>query len=98
MTDPGAAGPVAERSPTIASVETVYRTRARTVPRSALSDEEQRAKLHASLLADATAGIAETYGKDATPNGPGVVQVAKELPDGRLSVLLTVGVRRRGRS
>jgi len=76
------------------TVETVYRTEARTVPRSVLSSDVQRAKLHAELLADATVGIAQIYGDDATPSGPGVVQVVEELPDDRLSVLLTVAIRR----
>lgn len=83
---------------TIASAETVYRTEARTVPRSVMSSEVQRAELHTQLLADARVGIARTYGEDTTPNGPGVVQVVEELPDGRLSVLLTVGIRRPARS
>jgi hypothetical protein len=83
------------RAPTIAPVETVYRTKAHTVPRSVMSNDDQRARLHAQLLAEATVGIAQTYGDETTPAGRGVVQVVEELPDGRLSVLLTVAIRRR---
>ena len=79
-------------------METIYRTEARTVPRSVMSSDVQRAKLHTQLLAEATVGIAKVYGEGTTPNGPGVVQVVDELPDGRLSVLLTVGIRRPARS
>ena len=86
---------IARRAPTIAAVETVYRTKAHSVPRSVMSNDDQRAKLHAQLLAEATRGIAETYGDETSPAGRGVVQVVKELRDGRLSVLLTVAIRRR---
>lgn len=80
---------------TVARVETVYRTEARSVPRSVMSSDDQRSNLHAELLAEATVGIARSYGGDATPTGSGVVQIVEELSDGRVSVLLTVAVRRR---
>jgi len=79
-------------------VETVYRTEARPVSRSVLASDDGRATLHTQLLAEATVGIARTYGDDTTPNGPGVVQVLEELPDGRLSIMLTVAIRRHTRS
>jgi hypothetical protein len=78
-------------------VETIYRTKARTVPRSVMRSGDRRAQLHALLLEEARVGIAEGYGEGATPKGRGVVQVVDELPDGRVSVLLTVAIRERAR-
>jgi hypothetical protein len=76
-------------------VETIYSTEAHTVPRSVMSNRHEREDLHTRLLAEATVGIAEAYGGDTTPKGRGVLQVVGELPRGRVSVLLTVGIRRR---